>query len=181
MAVTDPPDCVCGFMSVKRVYTLLDATVPRRDRGRSFREQQLAIFPNITFNCSGEVVKWIVGGRWRGFGNEFPELQIWRLSGESVYQKVNGTVIYALSDEDDDVYEYTVNPPLPFQPGDILGMFQPEESVLRLNYNRYSGSLYFTQYLFESGNSSNLQFDIYDGGIIADIGVPLVSASIGKI
>ena len=118
--------------------------------------------------------------RGRGFGNEFPELQIWRFSRESVYQKVNGTL---LNVEGDDVYEYTVDPPLAFQPGDVLGLFQPDldESVLQLEYNRNGGSVYYTQYLFESGYSSNMLFNISGEHVSSRIGVPLVSASIGKI
>ena len=180
MTVIDSPNCACGFMSVERVYALLDITAARRYKGQRFGGQQLMIFPNATFKCSGEVAKWIIGGSWNGFGNEFPELQIWRSSGESVYQKVNGTHLYVLNDESDDVHEYTLDPPLPFQPGDILGLFQPNlgESILRLEYDGYGGSLYYTQYLFEL---ENILFNISDKNVSSRIGVPLVSASIGKI
>ena len=51
--------------------------------------------------------------------------------------KLNSTVISAASQEKNDVYEYIVDPPLPFQPGDILGVLQPdnEESRLQVDYD----------------------------------------------
>ena len=68
-------------------------------------------------------MKWIMGGDWSGHDqDEYPELQIWRLSGDSTYVKPNSTVVSAASREKYDVYEYTADPPLPFQPGDILGV-----------------------------------------------------------
>ena len=41
------------------------------------------------------------------------------------------------------VYEYPVDPPLDFQAGDILGIFQPhrDESRIRVDYERDNGPL----------------------------------------
>ena len=52
-------------MSVERVYALFG--IPELNKGsrKGFDGQQL-IFPDITFMCSGEVVKWIMGGDWNG-------------------------------------------------------------------------------------------------------------------
>ena len=95
-----------------------------QDQEKALMVSNCMIFPDITFTCSGEVVKWIMGGDWNG--DEYPELQIWRLSGDSTYVKLNSTVISVASREKYDVYEYTADPPLPFQPGDILGVLQPD-------------------------------------------------------
>ena len=120
-------------MSVERVYALLGIPPLQTGDRRDFNNQQL-IFPSITFTCSGEVVKWIMAGKWNDQEDrdKFPELQIWRSSGDSTYQKQNSTVISVTSREDDDVYEFSVVPPLPFQPGDILGLRQPPRGVSRL-------------------------------------------------
>ena len=169
-------------MSAERVYALLDIT--DRKKARFFREEQLAIFPDITFTCSGEVVKWIMGGRFRDSEDRFPELQTWRPSGGSVYQKVNSTVISGLyfEESDDEVYMYTVDPPLPFQPGDILGLFHPDagDSVLRLYYDRDSTSVFYSQYLSMS-ETGNTLFNVSDDKVITRNGIPLVTAGIGKI
>ena len=181
VTVTDTPDCVCGFMSVERVYALFEYIRVRRRRIRSFRSQ-LVIFPHIMFTCGGQVTKWIMGGRLRSTGKEFPELQIWRPSGNNTYQIVNSTIIFELSHEDDNVYEYTVDPPLSFQSGDTLGLFQPEsfESLLQLDYDRYRGSVYYFPYLSRSVDANNSYFDINSEDVFSRTGIPLVSASIGK-
>ena len=169
--VADPPDCGCGFMSVDRVYALLDQRSVRQ-----FNNQQV-IFPNITFSCSGEVVKWILAGHWRNGEMNYPQLQIWRLleSNNSVYVKLNYTIISTDSEEDDDVYEYAVASPLPFQPGDILGVLQPDKSKLQVRYKQGGGFLYYSS---EAGDNSNV-FDISGGDIENDL--PLVTVEIGKL
>ena len=64
----------------------------------------------------------------------YPELQLWRKIGDDTYQKINGTLIAIETENDDGIYEYDNFPPIPFQAGDILGVFIPPfgESKLRL-------------------------------------------------
>ena len=98
-----------------------------------------------------------------------------------MYRKVNSTIIRILSDEDNEVYEYTVDPPLPFQAGDILGLFHPgsRDSQLRLSYDGDATAVYYSQYLLRNESGSSL-FDISGKNVITRTGVPLVSAGIGK-
>ena len=166
-------------MSVERVYALLGIPPLQTGERRDFNNQQL-IFPSITFTCSGEVVKWIMAGRWRG-GNrdEFPELQIWRSSGDSTYQKEGSTVISVTNEEDDDVYEFPVAPPLPFQPGDILGLRQPRggDSRLQVRYDNGGDSVYYGT----AANQNNDIFDISGSGVTTSTDIPLVTVEIGKL
>ena len=69
------------------------------------------------------------------------------------YVKLNSTVVSATSREKYDVYEYTVDPPLPFQPGDILGVLQPdnEDSRLQIDYDTAGDSMYYST---RSGDNS---------------------------
>ena len=98
-----------------RVIALLSPVGLRKN----FSDKQL-IFPDIRFTCSGEVVKWIMGGKWNSIEdrNSYPELQIWRPSGDTTFSKEQNTTIMPMSHEGDHVYEFPVEPPLPFQPGD---------------------------------------------------------------
>ena len=89
------------------------------------RDQEQRIFPDIKFTCSGHLTKWIVGGKvGKSVG---AEVQIWRRntagSGND-YTKVGYSVLDAIDADDDNVYEYIPNPPLEFQEGDILGVYQ---------------------------------------------------------
>ena len=182
VTATDPADCKCGFMSEERVYALVEKNRLGGGLRTPFLERQLAIFPDITFTCSGEVGRWIMGGNFIRLGDEFLELHIWRPSGGGIYQRINGTIITPVqSHENNNVHEYTADPPLPFQPGDILGLLHPDyrETQLRLDYDGDGTSLFYVQHLSmsESGNSV---FDISGEGVTTKVGVPLVSAGIGK-
>ena len=171
--VADPPDCGCGFMSVERVYALLRSTGMKKD----FNNRQM-IFPDIMFSCSGEVVKWIVAEKWDHNKMNPPELQIWRLSegSNNNYMKLNSTIISPDSEEDDEVYEYRVDSPLPFQPGDILGVLQPDGSKLKVRYEQGGGSLYY----YSVAGENNEVFDISGTSISMKTDLPLVTVEIGK-
>ena len=70
------------------MYALLD--IPPLNAGEriDFEENHQLIFPDITFTCHGEVVRWIVVGRWEIDDDQFPELQVWRLL-ENKYRTVH--------------------------------------------------------------------------------------------
>ena len=167
-------------MSVERVYALLGIPPLQTRMRKNFNNQQL-IFPSITFTCSGEVVKWIMAVRWRGRRrDEFPELQIWRSSGgDSTYQKQNSTTILSVTSEDDGVYEFPAAPPLPFQPGDILGLRQPpgSDSRLQVGYDNGGDSVYYGT----GANQNNDIFDISGSGVTTRTGISLVTVEIGKL
>ena len=124
----DPPVCGCGFMSVERMRIPLgldSVEVVEPDR----RQQ---ITPDMKFTCDGIITKWIIGGQWFGDGGPFyPELQLWREIGNDTYQKTNGIHITNETESDDGVYEYNFLP-IPFQAGDILGVF-----VLQKAYSKF--------------------------------------------
>ena len=57
-----------------------------------------------------------------------PELQIWRNSGGTSYTKTNFSLIPFSTTTAVNIVEYTPNPPLEFQEGDILGVYQPQHN-----------------------------------------------------
>ena len=82
------------------------------------------VFPDINFTCSGNLTKWIVGGT---VGNALGgEVQIWRRNNgsENDYTKVGYSILNATDPDNDNVYEHIPDPPLEFQEGDILGVYQ---------------------------------------------------------
>ena len=175
--ISDPPDCSCGFMSEERVYALNNIPLLNTGMRRDFDNRQM-IFPDITFTCDGDVVKWIMAGKWNDPRNQFPELQIWRLSQGTTYTKQSGTSITADNKEDDDIYEYTLTTPLPFQSGDILGILQPhrDDSKLQVRYDDGGYSVYH----HTDADVNNDIFDISGNGVTTETDIPLVTVVIGK-
>ena len=150
----DPPGCGCGFMSVERIRILLRldsvGEVVERDR----RQQ---ITPDMKFTCDGIITKWIIGGRWDDELAFSPELQLWREIGSDTYQKINGTLITIETERGSGtgVYEYDNFPPIPFQAGDILGVFVPrnEQSKFKLKSEGGRGP---TNYFIETSDDVTL-------------------------
>ena len=117
---TDPP-CTRGLLSSD---AFKDKTLEANIYGVTRREREQRIFPDVHFTCSGNLTKWIVGGET---GNNLgAELQIWRRSngGQNSYTKIGFSVIPTSVSDNNHVYEYIPNPPLEFQEGDILGVYQ---------------------------------------------------------
>ena len=88
------------------------------------RRVEHRIFPDISFTCSGNLTKWIVGGTvGSALGGE---VQIWRRNNgsENDYTKVGYSILNATDPDNDNVYEHIPDPPLEFQEGDILGVYQ---------------------------------------------------------
>ena len=113
--------CTSGFLSSAKLQNkTYDVNIFNDQR----RLQQQRVFPDINFTCSGNLTKWIVGGT---VGNTLGgEVQIWRRNNgsENDYTKVGYSILDAIDPVDDNVYEHIPDPPLEFQEGDILGVYQ---------------------------------------------------------
>ena len=144
--------------------------------------QQLT--PDIQFTCDGMITKWIVGANW-GNKNLYPELQVWRSSGNGTYRKINGTLIDVDSSTESKVYEYNNFPPIPFQVGDILGVFMPRswDSKLRLRAEEGHG---YTNYYIRTADSDTVSpYDSIDlqqdmPQVSSSVYHPLVTVEISK-
>ena len=109
---------------------------------------------------------------------------MWRNIRNDIYQKINGTFIdvttssqYAYS-----VYEYSNFSPIPFQAGDILGVFIPRDyyysNLALLSENTTSPTNY---YLTTDDNDSESPYVMMDISSVMSQGYhPLVSVEIGK-
>ncbi len=119
---------------------------------RSDRNEQQRIVPDISFNCSGTVTRWIVAGdrATMGSANNMPEVQIWRetSSGSGVYNKVHGMSLPERTEDPSQIYEFTAT--MDVQPGDILGLFEPFRSWLQLYYTDQFGPV---NYYMDTGSA----------------------------
>ena len=175
----DSPGCECGFMSVERMRILLGLDNINQ---QSFQTKRQQITPDIRFTCDGMITKWIIGAYTAGCSFN-PELQVWRNIGNDVYQKINGTFIDVTTSSryEYSVYEYSNFSPIPFQAGDILGVFIPghiSSNLALLSENTTSPTNY---YLTTDSTVSESPYDMMDISSVMSQGYhPLVSVEIGK-
>ena len=166
-------------MSVERMRILLGLDTVNN---YNFLAQRQQITPDIRFTCDGMITKWIIGAYTAG-GFLNPELQVWRNRGNDVYQKINGTFIDVTtsSQYEYSVYEYSNFSPIPFQAGDILGVFIPRyyySNLVLLSENTTSPTNY---YLTTGSTVSESPYDMMDISSVMSQGYhPLVSVEIGK-
>ena len=97
-----------------------------------FQRQQIT--PDINFTCDGVITKWIIGALRVDDPDLVPgpELQLWRNTGNGTYVKINGTLVTSETYNSSFIYEYSSFSPIPFQAGDVLGIFVPYWADLSL-------------------------------------------------
>ena len=156
---TGPSSCSQAFPSPMDLRQMTLEVNINDVQSRS-REQRL--FPNITFTCNGSITKWIVGAEQRNDEEQLrPELQIWRRISLDTYTKISFNFLTPNVTSYPNVHEYIPNPPLEFQEGDILGVYQPTTAKeLRVYYQEDTGPVNYREYA-PSGAPST--FDVNDG------------------
>ena len=138
--LTEPSGCLSAIFSTPEA--LRQKTVEVNINRVVVRDRQQRVFPDIHFTCNGSITKWIVGAGTRaGTSSSLSsEIQIWRRSGADSYTKVASTHLTAQSSiNNSNVYEYVLSSPLGFQEGDILGVYQNEDSSVVPYYQESTG------------------------------------------
>ena len=78
---------------------------------------------------------------------QYPEIQIWRNNGGNNYTRQNSQEIRLTEGNfsSDGVLQYNLPTPMPYQSGDVLGVYQPpkDKSVVRLYYNDSQPRYYY--------------------------------------
>ena len=178
--LSSPEECGLDFLSRE----LLQAIAPQV--GTYPAEQR--VIPSIHFTCNGALTRWMIGARARrraaADNNLGLELQIWRCarglpqSSSEVQTDIrnnstsnhcrlkNSTVVTNSNlrgTRNPNVYMVSQNPPIQFQRGDILGIFQPADSPVELYYHQGVGP-YNTRETNQTSTLNDLQIrnDIQD-------------------
>ena len=160
----------CRVWNQPSISTLAIAELPqpqyRELRGRQF------VFPNVKFNCSGNIRKInFIASRWSDSTNTIsPQIQLWNSTDRVNYRILRGfdidtTLLDVINARK--YYSYTVDPPLPFESGHVLGIFSPErnESTLqiifwgtgsRVNYRSPKTRSPMAMVNFDNLNNNNL-------------------------
>ena len=171
---TDPSGCTSA--SFYTPEELRQNTLEVNINSVVVRDQQQRVFPYITFTCNGSITKWIVGAGTGGGSSPPSELQIWRRSG-SDYTKVGSTQLTAQSPTSNpNVYEYIPSPPLGFQEGDILGVYQGSDNSIVPYYQENTGP----ENLRQSGLVSSAPNSLTAPVLAAEYDYPLVTVKTGK-
>ena len=144
MSNTGPSSCSQSFPDPKDLR--------RMTRGVNInnvftKDQDQSIFPDITFNCNGFITKWIMGAeRFNVNSPLHPELSIWRRISSDTYIKIKSSFLQTINETNHTyVYEYSPNPPLEFQEGDILGMYQPSDGNVAVYFQKNTGPLNYVE------------------------------------
>ena len=99
------------------------------------RNNQQRIFPDIHFTCNGSITK-LIAGVEIGDTTKPPrtEIQVWRknYTGANTYTKVSFVLLNRTIPIVKNVLEYSLDCPVEFQNGDILGVYQPLRSETQL-------------------------------------------------
>ena len=119
-----------GLNTLRREAVLLYNSVEERD-------QQQRILPSMNFSCSGTINKWsfVTRNRTGGRRDQYPQFQLWRPDGTRRYRKVyESNITSTISGQSDfTVEEYIPDNPVPFEAGNIFGVYQPQLSRRRLS------------------------------------------------
>ena len=93
---------------------------------------ELRVLPSMNFSCSGTISSWTfvvrIQKRNGGGRNQYPRFQLWRPNGTDTYEKVYEYYSSRFMTADSSgltIAEYMQRPPISFQAGDVLGVYQP--------------------------------------------------------
>ena len=164
----------------------------------SFKQhpQEQRILSGISFICSGSITKWIIGAQVRSSTSAdlYPDLQVWRCMSLQNCTDVdcvrvgNSTISGAVQVEGDpNVYQYTPDPPLEFESGDVFGLYQPDSLTSQLEVffedtSPESGIIIHVEGLSSPLTNINDMYnslDIKDGG--KDNDFPLITVETSKV
>ena len=107
-------------------------------------DNELRVIPGMSFTCSGTITSLLLGVDVKTFvadsTDQYPEVQVWRYSSlfKSYYRRQRQQIRLAVGNfSTDGVLHYNLNPPMPIESGDVLGVYQPRhnESVVQLFYD----------------------------------------------
>ena len=137
--VADAENCANNFLTP---FQLREITAELNFHNVVKMEKEQRLFPDITFTCNGSITKWIMGAsdiiRDK---SDFSQIQIWRRGISNEYFRTGRSLLVLNETGSPNVHEYIPNPPLEFQEGDILGVYQPDggDNILQLYYQDNTG------------------------------------------
>ena len=145
-------------------------------------QRQLRVLPSMNFSCSGTISKWTFVAWKQRNGDQYPRFQLWRPNGTEGYERVhelstNRVSLTAQRNSRLTIAEYVSAVPIPFEPGDVLGVYQfgnSRLSMIHVDVPAGFGHVNFVR------NTDVPVFDTTTSGISPGNDFPLVAVSTSK-
>ena len=130
-------------------------------------DRELRVVPNWSFTCDANIISLLLGVRicpdeWL----QYPEVQTWRRFGNHFSVVNRSSIILSPGNfSTDGVIQYHLTPPMPVTDGDMLGVYQPEHSVVQLYYTKNDADAPVT-YKLDRQNSGPNSFEDKDAKMV---------------
>ena len=136
-----PDTCVSGFLGSEGVESYFN-TNPNVHLENY--QGVLRLMPALNFTCNTNITSILVGAKKvLGFGR--PRVQIWRQGGTVLVNTVRLRTVAAT--EHPSVYERTLSEPIAVQEKDVVAVYEPLNSALKL-YNEVNAGIYPSNVFF---------------------------------
>ena len=120
--------------------------IPDANPSGEVMDDEFRLIPDWSFTCNGSITSVLLGVDIQRGKSDKPQVQIWRKTSpaSSQFNKVDSREITldVGNFTPSGVFQYRLTPPMKFQSGDVLGIYQPskQDSSVRLYYNRNDDS-----------------------------------------
>lgn len=183
--------CTVDFVSYTKMVTLVTGAdgaagamkkKPKKNiipEGMVIKDKMQSLYVYNWFNCSGNLTQWRFAAQWNDNKNLYPELQIWRQSGNG-YHKIASSIPYSITRKSaTGIYIVNVDPPIQVANHDILGVFQPDKMKSSLVLYLYKHTEDYYYYCKDKINGAmNYVDDISQLKVKHEY--PMVTAVVGK-
>ena len=104
--------------------------------------------------------------RTDGNRNQYPRFQLWRFNGTRRYRRVyESSITFTMSGQSEfTVEEYIPDTPVPFEAGDIFGVYQPENGERRLSVRHVAVPDHPPGYGYTNYHINNMMPEVFDTG-----------------
>ena len=127
--------CVNGFMDLSLLVNKARAGV-NGNQNTLLNGNELRLIANMS--CNGNITSVILGldvVRLTLIRNRFPEIQIWDRENDTFNRLESRQIFLTVEDfPTDGVYRYTLEPPMSFEEGHWIGIYQPPSANSAANF-----------------------------------------------
>ena len=137
---------------------MMSDDVQRRGSDTPLRNNRIVIVPRLNFTCNGRITNIRVRISSDGTGDNFPYVQVWRPSQPSLYTRWDQVHIQSSHLKTNLTYPeanipLTGNNRIQFQPGDVIGFYNPSDSGYEIRDRPTSGYMF---YVFTGSTATSL-------------------------